>query len=66
MQKYIIIFFLILSNNLLSQSSIYNKIGKNRIQYESFDWEVIYSNNFEIYYNTNSLYIAEIVSKHLE
>ena len=49
MQKYIIIFFLVLSNNLLSQSSIYNKIGKNRIQYESFEWEVIYTNNFEIY-----------------
>ena len=66
MQKYIIIFFLILSNNLLSQSSIYNRIGKNRIQYESFKWEVIYTNNFEIYYNTNSLNIAEIASEHLE
>ena len=66
MQKYIIIFFLMYSNNLLSQSSIYNEIGKNRIQYESFDWDVIYTNNFEIYYNTNSLIVAEIASKHLE
>lgn len=66
MQKYIIILFLIISHNILSQSSIYNEIGKNRIQYKSFSWEVIYTNNFEIYYNTNSLDIAEIASKHLE
>ena len=66
MRNLILIFLLIISNIVYSQNSIYNEIGKNRIQYESFNWEVIYTNNFEVYYNSNSLNIAEITSKHLE
>ncbi len=66
MQKFLIIILLVISNKLFSQNSFYNEIGKNRIQFESFNWDVSYTNNFEIYYNSNSLYIAEIASKHLE
>ena len=66
MRNLILIFLLIISNIVYSQNSIYNEIGKNRIQYESFNWEVIYTNNFEVYYNSNSLNIAEIASNHLE
>ncbi len=66
MRNLILIFLLIISNIVYSQNSIYNEMGKNRIQYESFNWEVIYTNNFEVYYNSNSLNIAEIASNHLE
>jgi len=66
--KYINIFLLFFfsSSIAVSQSSFYNEIGKNRIQYESFRWKVIYTNNFEIYFNNNSDKIAEIASDHLE
>ena len=64
--KYINIFllFFFFSSIAVSQSSFYNEIGKNRIQYESFRWKVIYTNNFEIYFNNNSDKIAEIASDH--
>ena len=65
--RYFILVILLNSYNIIySQNSIYNDIGKNRIQYDSFDWEVMYSNNFEFYYNSNALNIAEIASSHLE
>ena len=65
MRYLIFIYFLIFSLTTYSQNEIYN-IGKNRIQYKSFDWEVMYTNNFEFYYNTNALNIAEIASSFLE
>ena len=65
MRFLIFIYLFTFSLSALSQNEIYN-IGKNRIQYKSFDWEVMYSNNFEFYYNANALNIAEIASSFLE
>ena len=65
MRYLIFIYFFTFSLTAYSQNEIYN-IGKNRIQYKSFDWEVMYTNNFEFYYNTNALNIAEIASSFLE
>ena len=65
MRYLIFIYFFTFSLTAYSQNEIYN-IGKNRIQYKSFDWEVMYTNNFEFYYNANALYIAEIASSFLE
>ena len=65
MRYLIFIYFFTFSLSAYSQNEIYN-IGKNRIQYKSFDWEVMYTNNFEFYYNTNALNIAEIASSFLE
>lgn len=65
MRYLIFIFLYTFSLTTYSQNEIYN-IGKNRIQYKSFDWEVMYTNNFEFYYNTNALNIAEIASSFLE
>ena len=65
MRYLIFIYFFTFSLAAYSQNEIYN-IGKNRIQYKSFDWEVMYTNNFEFYYNTNALNIAEIASSFLE
>ena len=65
--RYIIaLFFLFSSFFTFSQNSIYNSLGKNRIQYNSLNWEVMYSNNFEFYYNSNALNIVEIAALHLE
>ena len=50
----------------LSQSSFYNEIGKNGIQYKNFKWKVIYSNNFELYFNDGSENIANIALDHIE
>ena len=65
MRYLIFIYFFTFSLSAYSQNEIYN-IGKNRIQYKSFDWEVMYTNNFEFYYNANALNIAEIASSFLE
>ena len=65
MRYLIFIYFFTFSLAAYSQNEIYN-IGKNRIQYKSFDWEVMYTNNFEFYYNANALNIAEIASSFLE
>ena len=65
MRYLIFIFLYTFSLTTYSQNEIYD-IGKNRIQYKSFDWEVMYTNNFEFYYNTNALNIAEIASSFLE
>ena len=65
--RYIIaLFFLFSSFFTFSQNSIYNSLGKNRIQYNSLNWEVMYSNNFEFYYNSNALNVVEIAALHLE
>ena len=66
MKRLFYILFILISYSSFSQSSIYNEIGKNRIQYNSFKWEILFSNNFEIYYNSNSRIIAETAAKHLE
>ena len=46
--------------------SFYNEIGKNGIQYKNFNWKVIYSNNFELYFNDGSENIANIALDHIE
>lgn len=60
------IFFIFQTINLWSQSSFYSEYGKNRIQYKSVKWSIIYSNNFEVYYNNNGKDLGEIASKYLE
>ena len=66
MKYLLILFFSFLSFKVSSQNSFYNKIGKNRIQYKSFKWNVVHTNNFEIYYNSNNEKVEKIVSEHLE
>ena len=51
---------------MFSQSSFYQDIGKNRVQYKSFKWKVIYSNNFELYFNEGSENIAEEALRFIE
>ena len=66
--KIVIIWIFLIFNTtmLLSQSSFYSEYGKNRIQHKSLKWSIIYTDNFEIYYNNSGKNIADIASKHLE
>ena len=64
--RYIIFFLLLQYFTVSSQSSFYQDIGKNRIQYKSFKWKVIYSNNFELYFNEGSENIANEALKFIE
>ena len=57
-------FFII--NEGFSQSSFYNEYGKNRIQNKSFDWKILSSENFDVYYNNEGKRNAEISINHLE
>ena len=66
MRYLLILFFSFLSFKVYSQNSFYNNIGKNRIQYKSFKWNVVYTNNFEIYYNSDNDKVERIASEHLE
>ena len=66
MKYLLILFFGFLNFKVFSQNSFYNNIGKNRIQYKSFKWNVIHTNNFEIYYNSNNDQVERIASEHLE
>ncbi len=66
MKRLFYLLFILFSYSSFSQSSIYNDIGKNSIQHNIFKWEILFSNNFEFYYNTNSRIIAETAAKHLE
>jgi len=38
--------------------SIFAQFGKNKVQYEKFNWKYIQSENFDIYYNEGSKYLA--------
>lgn len=66
MRLLLITLFLINSFSAFTQSSFYNEIGKNGIQYKNFKWKVIYSNNFELYFNDGSELIANIAMNHIE
>ena len=44
---------------VLSSLNIYAQFGKNKVQYEVFDWKYIQSSNFDIYYDDGAKYLAE-------
>ncbi|MCS7053082.1 MAG: BamA/TamA family outer membrane protein [Ignavibacterium sp.] len=59
---FIIIFFLY---NTISYSQYYF-FGRNKVQYEDFDWKIIRTNHFNIYYYGNVEKIAEIGAAYAE
>jgi hypothetical protein len=52
----IIIFIIILAQNLAAQ---YYSFGRNKVQYEEFDWKVLKTEHFDIYYYNELREIAE-------
>ncbi len=51
-----------LSQNYPSQE----RFGKNRIQYQHFDWKIIRTSNFEIYYYQEGTQIANLTAQYAE
>ncbi len=47
---------------LASFSVGYAQFGKNKVQYEKFEWKYIQSTHFDIYYNAGSKYLAEFAA----
>jgi Tol biopolymer transport system component len=40
----------------------YSQFGKNKVQYQTFNWKYISSKNFDVYYTEGSKYIAEFTA----
>lgn len=55
--KYFFIFLLILSQNSFSQ---FYYFGRNKVQYDKFDWKIIRTEHFNIYYYGEMEQVAEI------
>jgi Tol biopolymer transport system component len=59
-----LIFFVFLTDYAFSQAFSF---GKNRVQYETFDWRIIQSEHFDIYYyDPRNYYLAEFSAYALE
>lgn len=42
------------------------RFGKNRIQYQNFDWKIVRTSNFEIYYYQDGQQIANLTAQYAE
>jgi len=63
--------FLVLSISFLLSNIIYAQntlitFGKNRVQYEKFEWKSYETDNFEIYYNKGGVRAAKFAAYYLE
>ncbi len=47
---------------LVTNISLFAQFGKNKVQYQEFDWKYIQSPNFDIYYDNGSKYLAEFTA----
>lgn len=47
---------------LLFSSNLQAQFGKNKVQYDVFDWKYIQSSHFDIYYDEGSKYLAEFTA----
>jgi hypothetical protein len=54
---YIILIFILVSGSVDAQ---YYFFGRNKVQFEKFDWKIIRTDNFDIYYYNEMQEIAEI------
>lgn len=61
--KFFIAFFLLI---IAFSSLSLSQFGKNKVQYEKFEWKYIQSAHFEVYYNAGSKDLAEFSAKSLE
>ena len=47
---------------LVSLSSVFGQFGKNKVQYEEYDWVFIQTKHFDIYFDSKSTTIAEFTA----
>jgi len=62
MKKIVFFFFLTVFLNLLFTSSVYTQwfyFGRNKVQYTNFDWHILQTDHFDIYYYPEMEYLAE-------
>ncbi|OGU56250.1 MAG: hypothetical protein A2X64_10090 [Ignavibacteria bacterium GWF2_33_9] len=57
--KYIYLLIVIISFFLLQLTETKAQFGKNKVQYQTFNWMYIQSEHFDIYYDAGSKYLAE-------
>lgn len=55
-------FFIYISLVLLSFNIAFGQFGKNKVQYDVFNWKYIQSSHFDIYYDEGSKYLAEFTA----
>lgn len=60
-----LLFFLFISFTSVAQMS-QDQFGKNRIQYKKFEWKLISTENFDIYYYFEGESLAPIAATHVE
>ncbi len=60
---YCLLTILLLSTNIYSQFYFF---GRNKVQYEKFDWRILKTEHFDIYYNHDFEEMAEIGAQHAE
>jgi len=41
----------------------FSQFGKNKVQYDDFDWKFIQTVNFDVYYNSGSKYLADFTAR---
>ncbi|MBX3043291.1 MAG: PD40 domain-containing protein [Candidatus Kapabacteria bacterium] len=46
--------------------NLYPQFGKNKVQYENFDWKYVQTVNFDVYYNDGSKYLADFTARACE
>lgn len=61
--SYIILFLLFLSTNLYSQFYFF---GRNKVQYDQFEWRILKTEHFDIYYYSEFEEMAEIGAAYAE
>jgi hypothetical protein len=44
---------------VVSTSSLYAQFGKNKVQYQEFEWKYVQSKHFDVYYHQNGEYLAQ-------
>ncbi|QKZ15343.1 hypothetical protein [Spirosoma sp. KUDC1026] len=67
--KYFLLLALLLGGMRMGVAQNYpslERFGKNRIQYKNFDWKIVRTSNFEIYYNQNGSQIANLTAQYAE
>jgi len=47
---------------IISQVNIYSQFGKNKVQYEDFEWQFIKSAHFEVYFHEGGEYLANFTA----
>lgn len=64
--KFLIKYIFLLIFLAVSFQNTYSQFGKNKVQYQDFDWKYIQSQHFDVYYNSGSKYLAEFTAINAE